>query len=453
MSSRPIIWWLTALLLGSSAVAWAVSMALVLAVPQPLDMGPRVSDAVRALQGREALGRELFRRSRQGEPPFPALSPANPMHMVSNAVAENIRGRLGGEREVRIRLKSFLVAPTSGGTLLRLEKAIEDDDLAMPGSSFAARNSDGSWIVIHSVGPMITTWHVKIFGGFILFALILVPLAYLSAKRMSGPMRQLAAWAREGRYDPPPSTAAAPLEIQQMATALREMREGLHQQMEERTIMLAAVAHDLRSPLTALRLRTESAPPATRARMATDIGRMERMIAQFLEFVSGSGNGSNRADIDLVELVEAVIGEAGEEGLAVCCAPDRELTVRGNAVDLQRMVRNLLENARHYGRCATVHLAENGSWVTLTVSDEGPGLPPDELQRVLQPFYRPDTARNSAAGGTGLGLAIVQMIARAHGGDVSLRNRLPHGLEAEVRLPRSPAETCAPGLPARVGAI
>ncbi len=202
--------------------------------------------------------------------------------------------------------------------------------------------------------------------------------------------------------------------------------------------MLAAVAHDLRTPLTALRLRSEAAPIPIREKMIDDLKRLEQMVDQFLSFVSASLSASAATEVDLAGLCGAAAADAREAQGAVTERVLARPTVRGSAVDLRRLIDNLVDNAVRYGGNAELSLDQQDNCATLTVSDRGPGLPEEELQRVFQPFYRPDSARSAETGGTGLGLAIVRAIARAHGGEVSLRNRSDRsGLVATLTLPVS----------------
>lgn len=328
-----------------------------------------------------------------------------------------------------------------------VEQAVADRSISFIRSEFAIRNTDGSGTVLRQGEPLITAWHLKILSAFIAFALLLVPVAWLVARRLGAPMRKLAGWVEradlgdEGQGPP----LGGPRELRQVARAIGEMRERLRSHVEERTVMLAAVAHDLRTPLTALRLRSEEARQPTREKMVADIGRLEQMIAQFLSFVRGAGAAAEVGEVDLGEIVSAAAASAAEAGRPVSHGALPSLKARGSAVDLRRVVENLVDNAVRFGGSAELSLEEGDGFAVLKVMDRGPGLPEQELERVFEPFYRPDASRSSETGGTGLGLAIVLAIVRAHGGEASLRNRAGGGIEAEVRLPKASASGCATG--------
>ena len=197
--------------------------------------------------------------------------------------------------------------------------------------------------------------------------------------------------------------------------------------------MLAAVAHDLRTPLTSLRLRSETAP--RKDAMVADIERMERMIQQFLHFVSGARTSAEFREVNLSEAVEMIVEEAAATGLPVTCRPSSPIFVKADPLGLRRMLDNLLDNACRYGKQAVVEVRKEAEFAVVMVADQGPGLPAEELEKVFQPFYRPDNARSAATGGSGLGLSIVRAIARAHGGDALLVELPAGGLEAQIRIP------------------
>jgi signal transduction histidine kinase len=430
MKRRPLVFSLALLVLGSGAVAWIAAFALLLITPRPIEAGTSINEVVAALNGpSSATG--AFRRTYEASPPIDRGDVS-----TERVIEARIAAALQPPREVRVSFQSFMFRDPERG-VISIGRAIESGSLQMIGGVFAARNPDGSWTVLRTAGPLLTAWHLKMLGAFALLGLLLAPFAFFVARRLAHPLRRIAAWAGQidlAAADPIPRVGG-PAELQQVAAALEEMRERLTRQVRERTVMLAAVAHDLRTPLTALRVRTEAAPEAARDAMNCDIDRMEAMISQFLHFVSGAGEKTEPQIIDLADLVATVIAEAAEAGLAVSHAAQAELLVKADPLELRRMLRNLIDNAVRFGASAQVMLHQARIEAVIVVIDEGPGLPEEELERVFQPFYRPDDARNSATGGAGLGLAIVRTIARAHRGEALLRNRLGGGLEAEVRLP------------------
>ena len=207
--------------------------------------------------------------------------------------------------------------------------------------------------------------------------------------------------------------------------------------VDERTRLIAAVAHDLRTPLTRLRFRAEYAPPEHRGKLVQDIERMDAMIAGVLAFARGE-TGRQRERLDLAALVQSLADDLADTGLDVAVADAASVAVVGDPLALRRLFANLLDNAVKYGGGARVSVRREGDVATVTVADDGPGLPDDALARVFDPFERGDAWRDPSTGGVGLGLALARGIARAHRGEVWLERVEAGGLRARVRLPVAP---------------
>ena len=199
--------------------------------------------------------------------------------------------------------------------------------------------------------------------------------------------------------------------------------------------MVGAIAHDLRTPLTRLRFRIEGAPEELRAKLAQDIDQMEAMVAATLGFVHDATHAAERTKLELASLVESVIDEAAETGADAAVESGQRIVIEGDPLALKRMVANLVDNAVKYGKRARGRVFAEAGQAIIEIEDEGPGIAAGEMERVFDPFYRGEPSRSRETGGTGLGLAVVRSIARAHGGDVSLRNREGGGLTARVSLP------------------
>jgi len=216
------------------------------------------------------------------------------------------------------------------------------------------------------------------------------------------------------------------------------MQERLHRYLDSRTHVLAAMSHDLRTPLTRLRLRVETLDEsALRERFIADLDEMNGMVIGALDLFKGLNNDEPVRLIDVNRLLEELRTEFGEMGRAVAIEGWVREPLAAKAQALKRCLTNLLSNAVLYGERATVVIDDQGSEVVLRILDEGPGIPEHTLEQVFEPYFRLESSRNAATGGTGLGLSIARDIAQAHGGSLVLRNRLPHGLEAVLRLPRS----------------
>jgi signal transduction histidine kinase len=228
-----------------------------------------------------------------------------------------------------------------------------------------------------------------------------------------------------------------PAEIGAAAQAFNEMQERLKRYINDRTAMVGAISHDLRTPLARIRFKLEAAPPRLREAVLSDIEQMEQMIGGVLAFIRDEGQPRRREKLDLLSLIECVADDATMVGGQVEIVDGNAVTVDGDPVALQRLFANLVDNAVKYGGDAQIEVRREGPLAVVAISDRGPGLSPDELGRVFQPFYRTDVSRNLDKGGVGLGLPIARSTARAHGGDVELtcRGAGGGGVTAIVTLP------------------
>jgi signal transduction histidine kinase len=227
------------------------------------------------------------------------------------------------------------------------------------------------------------------------------------------------------------------IETRQAARAFNDMQIRLRTLIDNRTRLLAAISHDLRTPLTLLRLRAETVENhQERDKMLATIGEMDSMIGMTLQFARDEGTSEPRKQVDLTAIVRGVVDEMSGAGFPVQMGTAAPILYKCQPAALKRAVRNLLDNAVKYGTsgCAEIHVAERS--IEISIDDDGPGIPEVELGRVLEPFYRLEESRSRETGGVGLGLAIAQAIAQAHGGTVTLLNRPVGGLRAKIVLPR-----------------
>jgi signal transduction histidine kinase len=218
-------------------------------------------------------------------------------------------------------------------------------------------------------------------------------------------------------------------------TAFNEMQDRLRRYVEDRTSMVAAIAHDLRTPLTRLRFRVEAAPEEAQAKMNSDIDQMEAMISATLAFVRDAAADPHRTRLELSSLLESVVDDMAETGADVSVGETQKVVIDADGLALRRLMTNLLENAVKYGVRARATLSVHDRLAEIDIDDDGPGVPAAELNRVFDPFYRREPSRSRQTGGIGLGLSVARSIARAHGGDVTLENRPKGGLKARVTLP------------------
>ncbi len=300
------------------------------------------------------------------------------------------------------------------------------------------RQSDGRWLVAEPK-PMLRlgSWQLHILLTIGLSALIVAPVAWLFARRLSAPIAVFAEAADRLGRDP----RAAPLEVggsREVAAAteaFNRMQERLRRYVEDRTAMIGAIAHDLRTPLTRLRFRIEATPDDIRGKLASEIDQMDAMISATLAFVRDTTRAGPREKLELSSLVESILDEAAETGSDATALPSDRLVVEGDPIALRRLIGNLVENALKYGQRVRGRVFAEDGCAIVEIEDDGPGAPPQEIERLFEPFYRGEPSRNRETGGAGLGLAVVRSIARAHGGDVTLHNRAGGGLTARVSLP------------------
>lgn len=273
----------------------------------------------------------------------------------------------------------------------------------------------------------------------------LVVAAWWAARWLTRPVQRLAAAAQSlgGEGASPPLPEEGPREFREASRVFNQMQARIRQQLADRDRFVAAVSHDLRTPLTRLRLRTETLPGAEdRLRMGRDIAEMDAMITATLEHLRGAAHAEPLALVDVRALADSLADDLQDMGHAVtvqgACAP---LQARPGA--LRRCLDNLVGNAVRYGGGAELCLQEGPAELRITIRDHGPGLPEAELARVMEPFYRVEASRNRASGGMGLGLSIARDIALRHGGALRLRNAPGGGLEATLILPREGSGTTA----------
>lgn len=280
------------------------------------------------------------------------------------------------------------------------------------------------------------TWQRRVLMWFALSLAVVAPLGWIFARRLAAPLAGFAAAAEQLGRDPasPVIVADGPAEIGRAARAFNAMQSRLSRYITDRTAMIGAISHDLRTPLARLRFRLERAPPALRREIGQDLDQMEAMITSVLAFMREDAEAGARQRVDLRSLLECVIDEAEVTGADVALEPGEPAEVEVSVLGLQRVFANLVDNAVKYGDSARVALHVEGDETVIEIRDRGPGLEPDELERVFTPFYRGVEARTSSKQGVGLGLSSARSIVRAHGGDIRLS--LPgEGLLVQVRLP------------------
>jgi signal transduction histidine kinase len=302
----------------------------------------------------------------------------------------------------------------------------------------AVHRPDGQWLIAQPERRWTPdAWQQRILLGFLLSLLAMAPIAYLLARRLARPIVQFAHAAERLGRDPraPPLVIRGPAEVGIAVRAFNDMQGRLARYVEDRTAMVGAIAHDMRTPLTRLRFRAEAAPEDLRAKMVADIDEMEAMVAGAMAFVRDATQSTKRTPLELSSLLESLADDLSETGRDVVVERSERVVVEGDPLALKRLFNNLLDNAVKFGGAARVRVHQDGEFAAVEIEDRGAGLPEDELDRVFEPFYRRESSRSRETGGIGLGLAVVRSIARAHGGDANLENAPDGGLKACVRLP------------------
>jgi signal transduction histidine kinase len=306
------------------------------------------------------------------------------------------------------------------------------------------RLPDGPWLRIEAELPPVRPWHSATFlCAFLMMTAVAAGLTLWAVRRLTEPVRTLARAAeRLGRdVNAPPLPEDGPEEVATAAAAFNLMAERIRRFVQDRTEMLTAIGHDLRTPITRLKLRAEFVEDEELQRkMLSDLADLEAMVSATLAFGRDAKTSEQVSAIDLAELARTVLDEAGDAAPAsaerIAYEGPAHLTVQVRPLALKRALANLVANAVNYGGSARLTLAPpQAGMVRLDVEDEGPGIPPSELERVFEPFHRVEGSRNRETGGTGLGLPIARNILRAHGGDITLANRPMGGVRATVLLP------------------
>jgi len=306
------------------------------------------------------------------------------------------------------------------------------------GMGIAVRLESGAWLNAAYSKPIPNSiWTSQTAVSLGITAAILSLIAIFVARSIARPMRRLAVAAEAlGRGESvKPLPESGPDDIRQTAEAFNRMQERLERFVQDRTRMLAAISHDLRTPLTSLRLRAEFvADHDVQEKMLKTIGEIQTMTEAALAFVREEATAEATRAVDLSALVESLCDDLAELGHNVTFIDGAAINYRCRPDALRRAIRNLVENAVRYGECARVCVSRTAKSIDIVVEDNGPGIPDEAMEQVFAPFYRLEDSRNRETGGVGLGLSIARAIARHHGGDVVLSNRA-NGLQATISLP------------------
>ena len=430
----------------------------------------RIADVVQLLDGLGDAERQRVRALFQTPPLVLSLhaTPRLPDTAASSwhtqMFAQRLQGALGDTRQLRLREREGVAAAASGMGRPALHEGRGRGGAAMgEGGGMMGRGAggggmvgaaaywmqievqlkDGSWAGFDTAlpeAPQSLPLRVALSLA-VLLAAVLV-LSYVAVRWVVRPLQDLTAAAQALGQDlnRPPLPEDGPREVRQAAQAFNTMQQRLLAFINDRTRVLTALSHDLKTPLTRMRLRADLMDDEDlRLRFESDLKEMETMVTHTLDFMRGLGGNEARTPVDMAALLSNLQADNQAMGRQVRVQGQAHQPVMGVSHLLKRALGNLVDNAVLYGGQATVLVQEAPGLLTLHIQDAGPGMPSEELERVFDPFYRLEASRSRATGGTGLGLGIARNILRSHGGDVVLHNTPQGGLDAVVTLP-----TCGP---------
>lgn len=430
--------------LGAQALNFAIVLLVRLPEP-PVYSLDEIADALQYGRGSELL------RVATGEPPSEEAQ-----DFQERRVGTALSMRLGvPEEALRVRISRPPLMP--GGRRFRELPAVREfgapgdrrrepgfgneagiaGDLVMGRFTAALRLPDGGWRVAVPKESGLEPWQWVALTWLVGTVLLAAPFAWILARKAAAPINLFSKAADRIGRDPnaPPLSEGALAELRPAIAALNEMHARLKRYVDDRTTLVAAIAHDLRTPLMRLTLLLEDVDEPARGASRSEIREMSDRIDAALAFVRGVATTAKRKRLNLRSLVESVVSEMEDGGADVKFIPGAEVVIEADVGGIRAMLVNLLTNAVRYAGSARVVLHSDDGRVRIEVSDDGPGIPEAEMERVFEPFHRVESSRNRETGGTGLGLASARAVARAHGGDIVLRNRPDGGLSVEVTLP------------------
>lgn len=303
---------------------------------------------------------------------------------------------------------------------------------------------DGTWVVIEDSAPGYPAMPYFPFTSIMAIELFFVAISLLAFYLCVKPLRRLARAAdRFGRdIRTPALPETGPTEVREAAQAFNRMQTSIRDFLDERERTLAAVSHDLRTPLTRMRLRVEQLDESQRIPLQKDIGELQQIMDTTIDIARSKSE--NMAMVDVMSLIESLVEDRQDMGQDIQLEkrlqdPEALFSIRplsARPLSMKRCLANLMDNALRYGGHVVVDVVDGDDMLAVIISDSGPGIAESELKKVFEPFYRVERSRNRSTGGTGLGLSIARSMARMHGGDVTLENRPEGGLKATATFKR-----------------
>ncbi len=447
---------LTAMLLGFSLQQLVHSVLPYFGLERQQSVQRGIARFLAQMPGNIATLRDVLDAAPNADRPVIIAAAQRPqLHIrLLDAPLPKLARQVGTDEPDAILLRNRILA------LMRVPRPVIVADRYLPAPAQSAANSeriengvmiempltDGHWLLFMSrfdppppFDPVAVNFNRASFATWLVLSILLaVLLSILAARRLVNPLSELAMAVEQlgGSGEAPPITPRGPREISGTMLAFNRMQERLRRFNDDRTRMIAAMSHDLRTPLTRLRLRSELVDsPAHQDKMQAEIDFMSQLIDSILNFARDDTRREPRTMVDLSALVETICESASDAGDSVKFSGPRDVTISCRPAALRRAISNLVENAIKYGKNAVVTLACTAGRAIITVEDEGPGIPRSERERVFEPFYRLETSRNLDTGGVGLGLSVTRSIIWEQGGEISLSDRKGGGLLVRVELP------------------
>jgi signal transduction histidine kinase len=304
----------------------------------------------------------------------------------------------------------------------------------------AVQHADGGWLVFNTAERLWGLPWQERWAIWLLFLTVSTGIvSAIATRQLVRPIRRFAKAIRLFGTDPqaPPIIETGPRELRGVISAFNAMQAQIQKFVAYRTAMLAAISHDLRTPLTRIRLRGEFIEDEVQqARLFRDVEELQAMVDGALAFFRGDADEEAITSFDLAGILQTIANDYADQGIEIAYGGPSHAVCRGRPFALKRALTNLIENAVKYATPPTLELSCNETTIAIMVRDQGPGIPADSLERVFSPFYRLETSRNRLTGGVGLGLTAALAIIRGHGGDIALSNLPGGGLGALVTLPR-----------------
>ncbi len=457
LSSRLVI-----LFVGGLILAQVISLSILLqdrgeflARASGMQSVMRVVDIAQLLDSSDAAERErIIRvlRSPQLRIGLHTTAPQPKTGVVEPSPQETVflsmlRHKLGRDREIWVNIRarspeSLRATPAIEHGARRTRPEGRGGSAAGPPALIAhVRLLDGVWLSVDStLEPQTVSWPYRALVSALVLLLAVIGLAWYGVRWVTRPLKTFAQAAEKlgENIDRAPLPEKGPTEVVSAARALNEMQARLSKYLSDRTRILTAMSHDLKTPITRMRLRAELLEhEVTQAKFKQDLAELESMVSGTLDYMRGVRNGEPLASIDINSLLKSMQSDSLELGHVVHIVGTAGDDLVCRPQSLKRCLANLIENAVKYGKVAHVQVIDSETMLQISIEDEGPGVPAAELGMLFEPFYRVESSRSRDTGGTGLGLSIARSIAVLHGGTLTAENTERRGLRLTLNLPRT----------------